>query len=239
MGKDRSRQGSQSGGEVSEDANKRFQFFGRRRGKTLRRHHLQLTEDLLPALRVDLNQPLVARAGDVWLEIGFGGGEHLAHQAATFPDVNFIGAEPFRNGVAKLLALIEEKAISNIRIHDDDVRYLLEKLPPASLSKIFVLYPDPWPKKRHHERRIVNADTLRQFHALLKPDGVFLFASDIMDYVEWTLRACEEHGGFPLLRDSGEPYENWFQTRYEAKAKREGRETRYLTFTKSPVPISA
>jgi tRNA (guanine-N7-)-methyltransferase len=212
---------------VSEEK-KRYQFFGRRRGKILRRHHLQLMEELLPKLRVDLNNPLPV--GDVRLEIGFGGGEHLAYQAVLFPDVNFIGAEPFRNGVAKLLALIEEKAIGNIRIHDDDVRYLLEKLPPASLSRIYVLYPDPWPKKRHHERRIVNADTLKQFHALLKPDGLFLFASDISDYVEWTLRECKEHGGFELAGNATAPFENWFQTRYEVKAKREGRETRYLTF---------
>ena len=215
---------------MREGENKRFQFYGRRRGKTLRHRHLQLTEELLPAIRVDLNQPLAARAGDVWLEIGFGGGEHLAHQAEIFRDVNFIGAEPFRNGVAKLLAMIEKKALTNIRVHDDDVRYLLEKFPTASLSKIFVLYPDPWPKKRHHDRRIVNAETLRQFHALLKPDGVFLFASDIADYVEWTLCECEAHGGFELVRNSSEPFANWFQTRYEAKAKREGRETRYLTF---------
>jgi tRNA (guanine-N7-)-methyltransferase len=233
VGEDRSCQGPQSSGEVSEDDTKRFQFFGRRRGKTLRRHHLQLTEELLPSIRVDLNDP--KPGGEVWLEIGFGGGEHLAHQAATFPDINFIGAEPFRNGVAKLLAHIEAKTLTNIRVHDDDVRYLLEKLPPASLSKIFVLYPDPWPKKRHHERRIVSADTLKQFHALLKPDGVFLFASDIIDYVEWTLRECKEHGGFSLLSDSSEPYANWFQTRYEAKAKREGRETRYLTFGKDSI----
>jgi tRNA (guanine-N7-)-methyltransferase len=213
---------------VSEGKNKRFQYYGRRSGKTLRRHHLQLMEELLPKLRVDLENPLPA--DEVWLEIGFGGGEHLAHQSALFPKVNFIGAEPFRNGVAKLLALIEEKIIGNIRIHDDDVRYLLEKLPPASLARIFVLYPDPWPKKRHHDRRIVNAETLKQFHALLKPEGVFLFASDIVDYVEWTLRECREHGGFALVSNSVEPFENWFQTRYEAKAKREGRETRYLTF---------
>ena len=207
---------------------KRFQFFGRRKGKTLRRHHLQLMEELLPKLRVNLERPSVS--GETWLEIGFGGGEHLAHQAELFPDINFIGAEPFRNGVAKLLALIEEKALTNIRIHDDDVRYLLERLPPSCLARIYVLYPDPWPKKRHHERRIVNVDTLKQFHALLKPDGVFLFASDIADYVDWTLRECRDHGGFSLVNNSSEPFENWFQTRYEAKAKREGRETRYLTF---------
>ena len=219
---------------MSEDENKRFQFYGRRRGKTLRRHHLQLTEELLPKLRVELENPLPA--GEVWLEIGFGGGEHLAHQAAQFPEVNFIGAEPFRNGVAKLLALIEEKALSNIRIHDDDVRYLLEKLPPASLAKIFVLYPDPWPKKRHHDRRIVNADTLKQFHALLMPGGMFLFASDINDYVEWTLREAGANGGFRLVSNSGEPFENWFQTRYEAKAKREGRKSRYLRFESEQQP---
>ena len=152
------------------------------------------------------------------------------HLALTAHTVNFIGAEPFRNGVAKLLALMEEKTIGNIRIHDDDVRYLLEKFPPASLSRIYVLYPDPWPKKRHHGRRIVNAETLKQFHALLKLDGVFLFASDIDDYIEWTLREVREHGGFELVGNSPEPFENWFRTRYEAKAKREGRETRYLRF---------
>jgi tRNA (guanine-N7-)-methyltransferase len=216
---------------VREEENKRFQFYGRRSGKTLRRHHLQLMEELLPAVRVDLNDPLPA--GEVWLEIGFGGGEHLAHQAATYPHINFIGAEPFRNGVAKLLAHMEEKALTNIRVHDDDVRYLLEKLPPASLTKILVLYPDPWPKKRHHQRRVVNADTLKQFHALLTAEGVLLFASDIVEYVEWTLGEAREHGGFSLLHDSGEPYANWFQTRYEAKAKREGRMTRYLTFGKT------
>ncbi len=214
----------------SED--RRFQYYGRRRGKSLRRHHLDLMAELLPKLRVDLNDPLPA--GEVWLEVGFGGGEHLAHQAGLFPSVSFIGAEPFRNGVAKLLAFIEAKALANIRVHDDDVRYLLEKLPPASLAKIFVLYPDPWPKKRHHERRIVNADTLKQFHALLKPDGVFLFASDIADYVDWTLREAHAHGGFALLSNTGEPFENWIQTRYEAKAKREGRETRYLRFGRAP-----
>jgi tRNA (guanine-N7-)-methyltransferase len=212
------------------EGKKRFQYYGRRSGKTLRRHHLQLMEESLPKLRVDLENPVPA--GEVWLEIGFGGGEHLAHQAALFPTINFIGAEPFRNGVAKLLALIEEKALSNIRIHDDDVRYLLEKLPPASLTKIFVLYPDPWPKKRHHDRRIVNADTLKQFHALLKPEGMFLFASDIDDYVEWTLREAREHGGFELVSNSNEPFANWLQTRYEAKAKREGRETTYLAYAK-------
>jgi tRNA (guanine-N7-)-methyltransferase len=207
-----------------------YLFYGRRRGKSLRRHHLDLYETLLPGIKVDLTAPLPP--GEVWLEIGFGGGEHLAHQAKTNPQVCLIGAEPFRNGVAKLLAHVEKDGLTNVRIHDDDVRYLLDQLPPQSLGKIFVLYPDPWPKKRHHDRRIVNDDTLKQFHHLLKPDGQFLFASDIMDYVDWTLDHCARHGGFGLSSDTPVPYDNWIETRYEAKAIREGRNTRYLTFGK-------
>jgi tRNA (guanine-N7-)-methyltransferase len=207
-----------------------YKFFGRRKGKALRRRHLDLYDTLLPRIKVELENPLPH--GEVWLEIGFGGGEHLAHQARLFPQVNFLGAEPFRNGVAKLLGLIDVEGLTNIGVHDDDVRYLLEKLPPLSLSKIFVLYPDPWPKKKHHERRILNADTLVQFHGLLKSDGLLYFASDIEDYVNWTLRECAGHGGFPLLSNMGDPYEHWVETRYEAKAKREGRSTRYLMFGK-------
>ncbi len=207
-----------------------YKFFGRRKGKALRRRHLDLYDTLLPRIKVDLENPLPP--GEVWLEIGFGGGEHLVYQAGINPHVNFIGAEPFRNGVAKLLGLIDVEGLTNIKVHDDDVRYVLEKLPLLSISQIFVLYPDPWPKKKHHERRILNADTLVQFHSLLKADGVLYFASDIEDYVNWTLRECSAHGGFPLLSNSGDPYEHWVETRYEAKAKREGRSTRYLTFGK-------
>lgn len=209
---------------------RRFQFYGRRKGKTLRRHHLQLTEELLPALRVDLDHPLPDLERPTWLEIGFGGGEHLAHQAGLFPGVQFLGAEPFRNGVAKLLAHIEASGLSNIHIHDDDVRYLLARLPDGALERIYVLYPDPWPKKRHHERRIVNADTLQQFHRLLKPGGLFLFASDIDDYVQWARAHVGQHGGFRLMSDAAAPFENWLPTRYEAKARREGRVSRYLSF---------
>ncbi len=167
---------------------------------------------------------------ETWLEIGFGGGEHLAHQAKLHPDINFIGAEPFLNGVAKLLALIEEKRLANIRIHDGDARYLLETLPGASLDRIYLLYPDPWPKARHAKRRFVNAETLAQFHRLLKPRGLFLFASDIADYVDWTREHISVHGGFREEDDPSDPFEDWIQTRYEIKARREGREPAYLTF---------
>jgi len=166
-------------------------------------------------------------AEQTWFEIGFGGGEHLAHQAELHPDINFIGAEPFLNGVAKLLALIEEKHLTNIRIHDGDARYLLEALPDASLERIFLLYPDPWPKARHAKRRFVSAETLSHFHRLLKPGGLFLFASDIANYVDWTREHMSVHGGF---REEHDPFEDWIQTRYEIKARREGREPAYLTF---------
>ena len=232
---------------MSENA-PRYQLYGRRKGHVLRPHHLQLVAELLPKLRFDLSTQFPSpqrklgsmldmdsgvRRNDVdrtWLEIGFGGGEHLAHQAELHPHINFIGAEPFLNGVAKLLALIEEKRLANIRIHDGDARYLLEALPDASLDRIYLLYPDPWPKARHAKRRFVSAETLGHFHRLLKPGGLFLFASDIADYVGWTRQHVAAHGGFVEVSDPQEPFENWIQTRYEAKARREGRETAYLRF---------
>jgi len=188
---------------------------------------------LLPQLRVDIAAPALKDDRETWLEIGFGGGEHLAHQAALHPDVDFIGAEPFINGVAKLLALIEEKGLGNIRVHDGDVRYLLEALPAACLNRIYLLYPDPWPKVRHHKRRLVNPDTLKDFHRLLRPGGDFVFASDIADYVDWTRFHVAEHGGWKVVSDSSDAPKDWIETRYEAKAKGQGRAPRYLAFRHS------
>ena len=212
---------------------KRFQFYGRRKGKSLRRHHSGLMEELLPHLRVEMGEPLSGTPALRWLEIGFGGGEHLAHQAALHPEVSFIGAEPFVNGVAKLLALIEEKNLTNLRIHDGDARPLLEALPDASFARVYLLYPDPWPKARHNKRRFVSLETLQHVHRVLEPDGLFLFASDIEDYVDWTRAHVSEHGGFAEEGDPAEPYEDWIQTRYEAKARREGRGSSYLRFRRS------
>jgi tRNA (guanine-N7-)-methyltransferase len=191
---------------------------------------------LLPHLRVDISDPLAGMGERRWLEIGFGGGEHLAHQAALHPEVSFVGAEPFVNGVAKLLALIEENNLQTIRIHDGDARDLLEVLPDGSFERIYLLYPDPWPKARHNRRRFVSGETLAQFHRILQPDGLFLFASDIDDYVTWTREHVAAHGGFTEQGDPSVPYENWVQTRYEAKARREGRESAYLTFVSAKGP---
>ncbi|MFL5258890.1 MAG: tRNA (guanosine(46)-N7)-methyltransferase TrmB [Hyphomicrobiales bacterium] len=210
----------------------RHQLYGRRKGHALRAHHARLLESLLPQLRVD--PPSIARASTAWLEIGFGGGEHLARQASLHPEVCFIGAEPFVNGVAKLLALIEVRGLRNVRIHDGDARVLLETLPDRALDRIYLLYPDPWPKARHHKRRLVSAASLAEFQRVLKPRGLFLFASDWPDYMSWTLFEVGRHGGFFWLAerpcDWRLPFPDWVETRYEAKAKREGRTPVYLAF---------
>jgi tRNA (guanine-N7-)-methyltransferase len=210
----------------------KHQFYGRRKGKPLRRHHVGLMEDLLPPLAVDLAMPLAHMGQRRWLEIGFGGGEHLVHQAACNPDVSIMGAEAFLNGVAKALAHVEEKAVGNVRIHYGDARVLLEALPDKSLERIYLPYPDPWPKERQKKRRFVNEVNLRHFHRVLCDDGQFLFASDIPDYVNWTRDHVAQTGLFKETGDATQPFENWTQTRYEAKAVREGRTPAYLTFRK-------
>jgi tRNA (guanine-N7-)-methyltransferase len=189
-------------------------------------------EQLLPPLAVDLADPLAKTGERRWLEIGFGGGEHMVHQAALNGDVSIIGAEAFLNGVAKALAHVEETAVQNVRIHHGDARVLLEALPDQCLERLYLLYPDPWPKERQKKRRFVNPTNLGHFHRLLKPEGLFLFASDIPDYVDWTREHIVAHAGFHEEGDASVAFENWTQTRYETKALREGRVPAYLTFRK-------
>ncbi|MCO5732620.1 tRNA (guanosine(46)-N7)-methyltransferase TrmB [Rhizobium sp. SSA_523] len=230
----------------SEDTERRSRateaFFGRRKGKALRENQIDLMSTLLPSLRLDLAAPAPAALADLYnreverlrLEIGFGGGEHLAHRAAEQPSTGFIGVEPFVNSMAKLLAKVDEQGLDNIRVYDDDATQLLDWLPAASIDQIDLLYPDPWPKKKHWKRRFVSQVNLTRFQRVLKPGGLFCFASDIDTYVNWTLMHCRDHGGFQWLAEEPSdwlsPFASWPGTRYEAKARREGRSSAYLTF---------
>ena len=217
-------------------------FFGRRKGKPLRDQQADALDTLLPVLRVDLQNEAPSDLTALYpsdvtslrLEVGFGGGEHLAHRALENPATGFIGVEPFVNSMAKFLTGVEEKGITNVRLHDDDATELLDWLPDGSLDQIDLLYPDPWPKKKHWKRRFVSKVNLDRFHRVLKPGGLFCFASDIDTYVNWTLIHCRDHGGFEWTADNASdwltPYAGWPSTRYEAKARREGRSSAYLTF---------
>lgn len=219
-------------------------FFGRRKGKPLREAQAEAMERALPLLKLNLAEPAPACLADVFsvpvsrirLEIGFGGGEHLAHRAGEQPETGFIGVEPFVNSMAKMLAKVEEVSLRNIRLHDDDATQILDWLPSDSIDQIDLLYPDPWPKKKHWKRRFVSAINLDRFHRVLKPQGLFCFASDIDTYVNWTLQHVLRHNGFTwTARNAADwctPYPTWPGTRYEAKAQREGRSTAYLTFQK-------
>ena len=226
-----------------------FQLYGRRKGPRLRARQAELVKALLPRLRIDPDDPDVAKpaclftgaVSEVWLEIGFGGGEHLARQARHRPDVGIIGCEPFINGIAKLLTDVSDDNLENVRILDGDARDLLPALGPASLSRVFLLYPDPWPKRRHHKRRFINQITLDGIHRCLRPGGILRVSSDIPDYIRWTLFEVRRHCGFVWL--AGEPGdwrnrpEDWPATRYEAKAIREGRTPTYLQFSRQDLPF--
>jgi tRNA (guanine-N7-)-methyltransferase len=194
---------------------------------------MALMQDLLPQVQLDMQQPLAGTGPERWLEVGFGGGEHLAHLAGLYPDVSLIGAEAYLNGVAKLLAEIEHRGLGNVRIHYGDARQLLAALPDQSFQRLYLLYPDPWPKERQKKRRFVNADHPAYIHRVLAPEGLFHFASDIPDYVNWTGEHVQESGLFSEASNSSQPYADWITTRYEAKAIREGRTPRYLSFRKT------
>jgi tRNA (guanine-N7-)-methyltransferase len=217
-------------------------FFGRRKGKSLRPRQAALTDNLLPGLRIDLETlPAVQVAlaegrKDLWLEIGFGGGEHLAADAQSHPDVHFIGCEPFVNGVAKLVSTIDENKIRNIRIHDGDALEVLRALPDASLGRVTILYPDPWPKFGQRKRRFVSPETIQQMARTLRGGEEVRFATDIDDYSGWTLARFLASGLFDwnarASNDWKTPWAGWPGTRYEAKAFREGRTPAYLTFVR-------
>jgi len=222
-------------------------FYGRRKGKGLKPGQRAVVETVLPALRIALPEgegrldpaalfPRPVRA--VWLEIGFGGGEHLANQAARNPDVGFIGAEPFLNGIGKLLVRVRDRGLANVRVWDDDVRPLLARLPDGCLERVFLLFPDPWPKARHARRRFVNPENLDELARLVVDGGVVRVASDDVTYQRWALRHAPVH---PAFRWTARGPQDWrtrwpdaVATRYEDKAVRAGRRPMYLTFTRVP-----
>jgi tRNA (guanine-N7-)-methyltransferase len=232
----------QKGAVMTENPERR-NFYGRIRGKTLRTSQkTYLAEDLgpltLPGVSREENPmraPLdLGRFGDkpLWLEVGFGGGEHLVHMAARYPEVEILGCEPFVNGIAMLLGKIRAAEVGNLHLHPGDVRDLFDVLPDACLSKVFLNYPDPWPKARHHRRRFVTQGYLTALARCMKPGAEFRVATDIADYVRQTLEEVPQ-AGFELVAEGYAPWEDWFSTRYEQKALREGRPPHYLTFRRA------
>jgi tRNA (guanine-N7-)-methyltransferase len=217
-------------------------FFGRRKGHRLRPHQAGLVETLLPRLALDLGTAAPADlAGlfpmpvdEIRLEIGFGGGEYLAAQAAAHPRIGFIGCEPFVNGMAKALALIEARDLANIRLHLGDAVMVLDWLPTNSLAGIDLVYPDPWPKRRHWKRRFVQERTIADMVRILRRGGEFRFVSDIPDYAAWTLARMLRSPDFAWEAERADdwrrPWPGFVGTRYQAKAAREGRAPCYLVF---------
>jgi tRNA (guanine-N7-)-methyltransferase len=217
-------------------------FFGRRKGHALRPRQIALFETLLPAIAIDLKKPapddLLALYGvaltDVRLEIGFGGAEHIIAQACSYAKTGFIGSDGFVNAVGKALTAIDEHKLDNVRLHFGDASELIDWLPAASLSRIDLLYPDPWPKRRHWKRRFIQDDRLAKLARILKPDGELRFATDIADYAAYVLvRVLRSKDFIWTAERSGDwrkPWPEFSGTRYEAKAKREGRMPAYFIF---------
>jgi tRNA (guanine-N7-)-methyltransferase len=217
-------------------------FFGRRKGHKLRKRQAELIETLLPRLAIDVAHPAPAAlsalfaepVSDVALEIGFGGGENLITQAVARQATGFIGVEPFVNGMAKALAAIEAAGLRNVRLHFEDAASLLAWLPTASLTRIELIHPDPWPKRRHWKRRFVQDASIAQFARLLRPGGDVRFVTDVADYAAWTLRHFIRSADFEWTAQRADDWrKSWPDfagTRYHAKAKREQRAPCFLIF---------
>jgi tRNA (guanine-N7-)-methyltransferase len=228
----------------SPDKQSKRAFFGRRKGHPLRPHQASLYASLLPALALDLTTPPPAdlrtlfpvAVDDVRLEIGFGGAEHLIAQALANPRTGFIGSEPFVNGMAKALAAIEQHGLRNIRLFAGDATHLIEWLPAAALTCIDILYPDPWPKRRHWKRRFIQDDSLARLARILEANGELRFATDIAGYASWVLARVMRSRGLEWTAthadDWRKPWPDFAGTRYEAKARREGRAPAYFSFRK-------
>lgn len=215
--------------------------FGRRRGRKLSGRQSHLVEHLLPRVAINLAEPCHSSAAlfprqieATWLEVGFGGGEHLVAMAQRHPSVGLIGCEPFLDGVVKVLDAVSELGCTNIRVHADDARPLLRWLPDASIDRAFVLFPDPWPKRRHVKRRLINEDFFELLERVLRPGAELRVATDIADYARTILIAHRASRSFAWTAKSAIDWQqrpaDWIETRYERKAIREGRRCIYLIF---------
>jgi tRNA (guanine-N7-)-methyltransferase len=230
---------SEAATAAEERTGRRRQIYGRRVGRALTPELDGLLKEALPRLRLSLDAPAPPQLSslfpiqvkDVWLEVGFGGGEHLAWQAANNPHVGIIGCEPFLTGIAKLLREVHEADLANIRIHDDDARQLLHWLPDASIGRAFVLFPDPWPKKRHRKRRILQGEVLDNLARALRKGSQLRFATDIADYANMVTQAMAARTDFaPRAHFIDERPSDWPATRYEAKAIHAGRKRQFFIF---------
>lgn len=221
-------------------------LYGRRRGRPLREGRRRTKDALLPRLSIGLPErgaldPFLlfgARPEAVWLEIGFGGGEHLAEQAAAHPEIGFIGCEVFDNGVARLTGEIEQRRLENVRLFIDDARLLLAALPVASIGRVFILFPDPWPKLRHHKRRLVARPTLDRLAEIMCGGAELRLATDDFGYLAWMLEHTTAHPDFRWLARRPADWRarppDWPPTRYEEKAIAAGRSPAFLRFARRP-----
>ena len=233
-------------------------FYGRRQGRKIRKAKTGLLEAFLPQIQINSNTVFKKESlfgchvNKIYLEIGFGNGEHLAGQALKNPDIGFIGAEVFKNGVANLLTLItgikekkdlpetgiklEKGRVDNIRIFSDDVRILFSQIPDSFIDKIFVLFPDPWPKKRHENRRFINPENLKEIARILKKGGILRVATDHKIYKSWTLHQLHDCPFFAWTATCGKDWKNpppdWVETKYQRKALKEGRRPVFLDFVR-------
>ncbi|WP_135080801.1 tRNA (guanine(46)-N(7))-methyltransferase TrmB [Terasakiella sp. SH-1] len=222
----------------------RLKTFGRRHGHTLRASHQALVDNLLPQLRlcppengamIDVGTLFKKEVKQVWFEVGFGGGEHAAAQVENNPDIGMIACEPFINGVASLLSHVEQRGLTDrIRVLDDDARSLLDVMPDNSLDRLFLLFPDPWRKKRHAKRRFIGDENLELVSRVLKSGAEFRVGSDHMPYIDWTLEHMTRHLDFEWVCEGAQDWrvrpDDWPPTRYEQKALKQGKACVYLRF---------
>lgn len=225
-----------------DESGERLHFHGRRKGRKLRSGQQRLLQETLPGLRIALPpagagldpEALFGPGRELWLEVGFGSGEHLAWQAENNPQVSIIGCEVFENGIARAVGHAVERGLRNLRFFPDDARMLMDRLPDGSLSRVFILFPDPWPKTRHAERRFVGRPNLDRLARLMRAGGELRMASDDPSQIRWMLAETLDHPAFVWLATGPEDWRrrpaDWPGTRYEAKALREGRKPAYFRF---------